>query len=134
MAISRVHFTSIPVRDQSRALEFYRDRLGMQVETDAPYDDDWRWIFLRIPGAETLIQFARGAEMTVAPEVPALCLLADDVDAFSARLQAEGVRFDTTPTDAPWAPGVRFSLFRDSEDNMILMQSNLPEGDIAWPT
>ncbi len=134
MAFSRIHFTPIPVEDQQRALEFYCDVLGMEVEMDAPYDDDWRWIFLKIPGAETFLQLARRSELEMSEEVPVLALVCDDTDAEAERLSKAGVKFETRPTDALWAEGARFALFRDSEGNLILMQSNLPEGAFSWPT
>ncbi|MEC9435518.1 MAG: VOC family protein [Pseudomonadota bacterium] len=121
--LRRVNFVSIPVTDQDRALAFYRDLMGMEVQTDAPYGDDWRWIFLRIPGAETLIQFARAGEVSVSG-VPALVLVSDDVDAETARLSAAGATVEDGPADAPWHAGVRYALIRDSERNLILLQSS----------
>ena len=34
--ISQVKFVSIPVRDQSRALDFYTEKLGFTILTDQP--------------------------------------------------------------------------------------------------
>jgi lactoylglutathione lyase len=33
---SYVKFAHLPVRDQDRALAFYRDKVGLKVATDAP--------------------------------------------------------------------------------------------------
>lgn len=122
----RINFQSIPVADQQRALEFYRDTMGMHVQTDAPYGDDWRWIFMEIPGSETFLHFARPAEITV-KDIPALCLVTDDVDAEAKRLKETGVRIVDGPSDAPWHPAVRYALIRDSEDNLVLIQSSTME-------
>jgi len=124
---TRINFQSIPVDDQQRALEFYRDKMGMTVHTDVPYGDNFRWIFLQIDGADTLLHFARRTEIAVS-DIPALCLICDDVDAETARLRACGVTVDEGPDDAPWQPGVRWSLIRDSENNLILIQSSIHEG------
>jgi len=124
--LKRINFQSIPVRDQQRALEFYRDRLGMTVQTDAPYGDGWRWIFMQIPGAGTLLHFAHADDIAVA-KGPALCLVSDDVDAGVAGLQAAGVRIEDGPARAPWHVAVRYALFRDSEDNLVLIQSSSME-------
>ncbi|HKF55351.1 MAG TPA: VOC family protein, partial [Blastocatellia bacterium] len=35
---------TIYVLNQQEALEFYRDKLGFEVRTDAPMGDDCRWI------------------------------------------------------------------------------------------
>jgi catechol 2,3-dioxygenase-like lactoylglutathione lyase family enzyme len=53
MALKRISFQSIPVDDQDRALAFYRDVLGFAVQTDAPFEPGWRWIFLTIPGSDS---------------------------------------------------------------------------------
>lgn len=122
MSVRRITFTSIPVADQDRALAFYAGHLGFAVHTDAPYAEGWRWIFLALPGADTRLHFARRSEIVVT-DVPALCLVCDDVDAEAARLGAAGVTILSGPDDAPWAGGVRWLMIRDSEDNMILMES-----------
>lgn len=126
--LKRINFQSIPVKDQQRALEFYRDRLGMVVQTDAPYGEGVRWIFMAIPGAQTMVHFAAPDEVTVKDGTPALCLVSDDVDGEAARLEAAGVAMTGGPADAPWQPGVRWAMFRDSEDNLVLIQSSSMEG------
>ena len=123
-----INFQSLPVKDQQRALEFYRDKMRLKVQTDAPYGEDYRWIFMEIPGAETLLHFARAEEVSN-KDIPALCLVTDDVDAEAARLQDLGVEFTDGPADAPWHPAVRYALIRDSEGNLVLIQSSTLEGD-----
>ena len=121
--LKRINFQSLPVADQQRALEFYRDALGFDVHTDAPYEGGARWIFMVIPGAETMLHLQPG---TPAPrsDGPALCLVTDDVDAEADRLRTLGVAFGQEPTKAPWNPNVRFALFDDSEGNLVMMQSS----------
>ncbi len=122
MAITRINFQSVPVSDQDRALAFYTAHLGFEVQTDAPYSEGWRWIFLTLPGAETRLHFAAPDDMEIRGK-PALCLVCDDVDAEAARLARAGVTVTNEPQDAPWAPGVRWATIRDSEDNVILLES-----------
>ncbi|NKB29010.1 MAG: glyoxalase [Rhodobacteraceae bacterium] len=129
MAIKRVNFVSIPVTDQDRALVFYRDRLGLRVQTDAAYADDWRWIFIEIPGAETLIQFSKASDLSMSANIPVLCLVSDDVDGEVARLKDAGVVVRDGPADAPWHDAVRYALIEDSEGNLVLLQSSDLEGN-----
>lgn len=126
--LKRINFQSIPVSDQQRALEFYRDKLGMKVQTDAPYEGGWRWIFMEISGADTLLQFSHANDFKVKPGTPALCLVCDDVDAEIARMRAEGVMITHDPAQAPWNPNVRWAMFQDSEGNLVLIQSSSMEG------
>jgi predicted enzyme related to lactoylglutathione lyase len=122
VALKRISFQSIPVDDQDRALAFYRDVLGFGVQTDAPFEQGWRWIFLTIPGSDSRIQFARRADITVRDK-PVLALVSDDVDADCTRWAKAGVRVTNPPADAPWMQGVRWATIRDSEDNVIFVES-----------
>lgn len=124
----RINFQTIPVKDQQRALEFYRDTMGLTVQTDAPYEGGLRWIFMAIPGAETMLHFGEPKDYSIR-NVPALCLVTDDVDAEAARLEKAGVKFVQPVQDAPWNEHVRWAMIRDTEDNLILIQSSAMEGN-----
>ena len=122
MSISRILFQSIPVEDQDRALAFYTENLGFDVHTDVPYGENWRWIFLTLPGAETRLHFAAKDDMTVNNK-PVLVLVSDDVDPEAVRLRDAGVEITGGPDAAPWAPGTRWLMIRDSERNLVLLES-----------
>ena len=122
MAINRINFVSFPVSDQDRALTFYRDVMGFDVHTDAPYSEGYRWIFLTLPGADTRLHFARVNEAAFT-DVPALCLVCDDVYDEAARFGDGGIEITDGPDDAPWATGVRWLMIRDTENNLILLES-----------
>jgi catechol 2,3-dioxygenase-like lactoylglutathione lyase family enzyme len=126
--LTRINFQSVPVHDQQRALEFYRDKLGMRVHTDMPYQGGLRWIFMEIPGSDTKVQFGGPDEVAYQPGVPVLCLVCDDTDVEAKRLVASGVTMSDGPADAPWDSHVRWAMFRDTEDNLILIQSSSLEG------
>lgn len=126
MVVTKINFQAIPVTDQDRALKFYTENLGFSVHTDAPYGEDWRWIFLSLPGAQTKLQFASASDMSVNGK-PALCLVCDNVDEEAAKLNANGVEITGGPDDAPWQAGVRWLMIRDSEGNLVLLES-LKEG------
>lgn len=118
---NRIHFQSIDVSDMDRALAFYTGVMEFVVETNAPYGED-RWIFLQLPGAQTLLHFNK-VEKVSKTSTPVLILDTDDVDGTCATLKSRGVTIDQGPDDAPWAPGTRWAMIRDSEGNMILIQN-----------
>ena len=128
MPVQRISFQTLPVDDQDRAMAFYRDRLGLTVQVDAPYQEGWRWIFMAIPGTDDRIQFGRRSELSVADGMPVLALVSDDVDADCTRWAADGVTVKAGPDDAPWAQGVRWALIADSEGNTIFVESVKPDG------
>ena len=47
--ITRMSHVLVWVKDQQEALEFYRDKLGFEVETDAKIGEDFRWLTMKIP-------------------------------------------------------------------------------------
>src|SRR5262245_63876574 len=56
--ITRMSHALIWVKNQQEALEFYRDKLGFEVDTDAMIGDNFRWLTLRIksqPGCEIIL-------------------------------------------------------------------------------
>lgn len=117
-----VKFSGLPVSDQDRAVAFYRDVLGLTLDTDQQYGGDWRWIEFAVPGSPTRILFEKRANEAPG-ELPALVLVVDDVDAAFAVLSAKGVAFDQEPTSAPWAPKERYALLWDSERNLVMLGS-----------
>lgn len=119
--ITHISFDSIPATDVQRARDFYVDKLGLAVGTDAPYGET-RWIMLQIPGARTQIHLDHVAAM---PETdkPALVLIDDDVAGTVDRLRGQAVEIVRDPGPAEWDAETTYSLFRDSEGNMILLAS-----------
>ncbi len=122
MSVQRISFQSIPVDDQDRALAFYTEHLGFEVERDAPFGENWRWIFLTIPGANTRLHFAERKDMEI-HDKPALALTCEDVDKTCQLLAKAGVTITNEPQNAPWEPGQRWATIRDSEDNVIFLES-----------
>lgn len=118
-----IKFAELPVSDQQRALRFYTGKLGFRVIQNTPYKENWRWIELALPGAETAILLAprEGAEIS---DRPILVFAVDDVAITYEELRAKGVQFTQAPTLAPWKSGETFALFRDSEGNTILIGSD----------
>ena len=123
MPITRINFTSIPVEDQDRAIAFYTGHFGFEVETDAAYGEGWRWVFLQLPGDRVRLHFSKTEELSVSEGHPILTLVSDNVDTDAARWAASGVEVAAGPADAPWNDKVRFALVRDSEGNLVLVES-----------
>jgi predicted enzyme related to lactoylglutathione lyase len=119
--IRQIKFVSVPVRDQDRALAFYRDKLGFKVATDQPFDANQRWIELKIPGAETgVVLFTpKGQEDRVGTFFNG-SLACDDVQKTYEELKARGVEFQGEPKKEPWGT---FVIFKDSEGNQLVLGS-----------
>jgi lactoylglutathione lyase len=118
-----VKFTELPVADQDRAVSFYTEMLGLQVAQDVPYKDDWRWIELAIPGAQTHILLTAQRDERPSDQ-PRLVLICDDIDTAYRKLRAKGVVFTREPTTAAWNGGQRYAQLRDSEGNGIVISTS----------
>jgi predicted enzyme related to lactoylglutathione lyase len=113
--LKRIKFTSIPVQDQDRALEFYTKKLGLKVFTDQTMGDS-RWIELQVPRAETLIVLFKQPNHNPA-EMPAAVFVADNVQSTYEELKAKGVTFTQPPRKEPWG---EHAILKDSEGNIIM--------------
>ncbi|HWP43516.1 MAG TPA: VOC family protein [Blastocatellia bacterium] len=119
--IKHVKFASIPVRDQSKALAFYTEKLGFEVVTDQPMDEGMRWIEVKPAGAETkVVLSACPEEADRIGTFSNVVFGTEDVRATYEELKAKGVEFIKPPTDEPW--GV-YAQFVDSEGNQLLLVS-----------
>ena len=115
------------VRDQNEALEFYVDKLGFKVHTDAK-NGDYRWLTVQHPDQPS---FQLGLFTPQAPLVdastaqslneavakgamPPLVLVVDDCRAAHARMAQSGVEFTQEPTDRY---GAFDASFRDPSGN-----------------
>jgi predicted enzyme related to lactoylglutathione lyase len=116
-----VKFAELPVVDQDRTVRFYTDTLGLKLFVDSPMSADWRWIEFEIPSAQTkiLLTYRDGPPR----QEPALILVVDDGSAAYETLKAKGIAFTQPPKAAPWGASETYALFRDSEDNTIMLGS-----------
>ncbi|MGH9557576.1 MAG: VOC family protein [Terriglobales bacterium] len=113
--LKRIKFTTIPVQDQSRALEFYTKKLGLRVFTDQSMGDS-RWIELQVPGGETMLVLFQQPCHQPGP-TPAAVFVADNVQETYEELKAKGVEFTQPPKKEPWG---EHAILKDSEGNSIV--------------
>jgi predicted enzyme related to lactoylglutathione lyase len=99
----------VPVTDMDRAVKFYRDVLGLKVDSQ---DDDWSEIDanglkLGLNGRESASKVANGgAVITFQPD--------GGIDAEVEELKGKGVEFTGGISDHEWG---RIAPFKDSEGN-----------------
>jgi catechol 2,3-dioxygenase-like lactoylglutathione lyase family enzyme len=122
-----VNVVGLYVRDQDEAVEFYVNKLGFRVHTDAR-NGEYRWLTVQHPDQPSfqLGLFTPGApthdpgtaqalrEIVAKGAMPPLVLEVDDCRAVYDRLRARGVEFTQEPTEryGSWDAG-----FRDPSGN-----------------
>ncbi len=118
--IKSVKFVSIPVKDQERALAFWRDKIGCKVATDQPFGAQ-RWIELKIPGGETgLVLFTPEGQEDRVGSFWGGSFHCDDARKTFEELKARGVEFTQPPKTEHWGTS---AIFKDSEGNTFVMSS-----------
>ena len=119
--IKAIKFASVPVSDQDRSLEFFTNCLGFSVATDQPFDDEQRWIELRIPGAQTrLVLFTPPEHEARIGTFQHVAFVADDVKATHQALVDRGVEFVQEPQEADWGTA---AVFKDPDGNVFVLSS-----------
>jgi catechol 2,3-dioxygenase-like lactoylglutathione lyase family enzyme len=111
--INRLNVASITVLDKQEALDFYVDKLGLEVGSDVR-QGNYRWLTVRVPGEQaTEISLEEpGAplhdeataeqlrELVSKGALPGLVFITDDAHALYETLKARGVTdFTQEPTE-----------------------------------
>ena len=110
--ITRLNVASIYVLDKEEALDFYVNKLGLEVGNDVR-QGDYRWLTVRLPGAETEISLeqpgaplhdettaAQMRELITKGAMGGLVFVTDDVRGLYETLVQRGVTdFTQEPTD-----------------------------------
>jgi lactoylglutathione lyase len=114
--ITGVRTIGVPVRDQSRSLEYYTGTLGFTKRLDVPIGGGSRWIEVAPEGAPTSIALVQAKDDVPAGVETGVRFTTADADAVHAELRAAGTDVDEL---LRW-PGVpaMFS-FRDQDGNRM---------------
>jgi len=119
-----IAIVSIPVADQIRARDFYRDVMGFTLLRDEEMGPDMRWIQLQPKDGGATIALVSWFEGLRPGGQQGLMLGIDDVDAEHQRLTGLGVEL-TPIEEQPWG---RFTMLQDPEGNgWILTQLTFPD-------
>lgn len=119
--ISSVAKVGVYVRDQQRALEFFRDVLGFELITDQPMGPDARWIEVAPPGAETSLALwtPPGMESRIGT-FSGIVFKCSDIQRTYEELRRRGVTFAQEPTDQP---GGVMGTFTDPDGNLFVLRA-----------
>ena len=127
--IRKMSHATIFVNNQDEALEFYRDKLGFRVHTDAKVGDDFRFlticasdqpdfeIILMEPKAGMLMDEETAAQLRAIMAKGVLgagAFHTDDCQKTYEELKAKGVEFMSEPAERPY--GIE-TVFRDNSGN-----------------
>lgn len=109
--ITNINTVSLYVSDQQRARDFYVDKLGFEVTTDADMGEMGRWIEVAPPGAQSAFMLADAAKFQKTDRIgdsADVTLSCSDVRALHADLTAKGVPV-TEPEAQPWGTFIKIT-------------------------
>ena len=127
--IQRMSHATIFVNNQNEALDFYRDKLGFSVHTDAMVGEDFRFltvcaqdqpdfeIILMEPKAGMLMDAESAAQLRALIDKGILgagAFHTDDCRATFEDLKSKGVQFVSEPAERPY--GIE-AVFKDNSGN-----------------
>ncbi|WIM29436.1 VOC family protein [Microbacterium wangruii] len=121
----RITTTSVYVDEQSKALDFYTEKLGFMKQVDVP-TGEYRWLTVSSPadpnGVQVLLEpdqhpAAKAFKAALVEDgIPFTQFAVDDIDREVARMKELGVRFTQDVTDYG---NVAVAVFDDTCGNLI---------------
>ena len=132
-----VEVITLPVSDVERALRFYVDQVGFNLDVDYSPNDAFRVVQLTPPGSGCSIQIGKGLTDAPVGSVRDIFLVVTDLEAASNRLIERGVNVSAIRHKVPigawdggFAPGLdpvrgdyaSFANFPDPDGNTWILQ------------
>jgi len=127
--ITRMSHVLVWVKNQQEALDFYRDKLGFEVDTDAKIGEDFRWLTMKIPtqpGFEIILMEPNSGMMLDEESAAQLRSLidkgmlgggvfeSDDIYKTYDELTKRGVEFKGPPSVQSWGTA---TVMKDNSGN-----------------
>jgi catechol 2,3-dioxygenase-like lactoylglutathione lyase family enzyme len=137
--ITKMSHVMIWVKNQQEALDFYRDKLGFEVDTDAMIGPDFRWLTMKIknqPGFEIILAEPKAGMLLDEESAAQLRGLidkgvlgggvfdADDIYKTYEDLKARGVEFKGPPTEQSWGTA---TVMKDNSGNWFSLSQEKDE-------
>jgi catechol 2,3-dioxygenase-like lactoylglutathione lyase family enzyme len=113
MSITSFEIVSVPVADQQRAKNFYRDILGFELLREEPMGPNGHWIQLAPKGCPTTIALVTWFDSMQPGGLQGVMLNVTNIDRDHKDLSARGLEL-TEIQQQPWG---RFAMFKDPDGN-----------------
>ena len=118
----KLELVAVPVTDVDRAITFYTEQVGFNLDQDHKVNEGLRFVQLTPPGSACSIALGLGISDAAPGSVKGLQLVVADADAARAELVARGVEASEVQ-DFPWG---RFTFFADPDGNGWAVQQLPP--------
>jgi predicted enzyme related to lactoylglutathione lyase len=109
----RLELVNLPVTDVDRAIDFYVNKVGFNLDHDRSPTDEIRFVQLTPKGSACSISIGRGLSDAEPGSVQGMQLVVEDAHAAHAELVERGVEASEVQ-EFPWG---RFVFFSDPDGN-----------------
>jgi predicted enzyme related to lactoylglutathione lyase len=109
----RLELINVPVTDVDRAIAFYSEKAGFNLDHDHTVNEQMRFVQLTPPGSGCSISIGTGLTEMEPGSIKGLQLVVDDIDAARADLAERGVEVSDV-SEFPWG---KFVFFTDPDGN-----------------
>ena len=113
MSITSFEIISVPVSDQERAKQFYRDILGFELLREEAMGPSGKWIQLAPKGCATTIALVSWFDSMRPGGLQGVMLNVTDIEHDAEELKGRGLEL----TDIGQQPWGRFAMFKDPDGN-----------------
>jgi predicted enzyme related to lactoylglutathione lyase len=121
----RLELVQVPVSDVDRAIAFYTEKAGFNLDQDATVGGGIRFVQLTPPGSACSIAIGTGLGVQMQPgSVEGLQMVVSDIHAARAELVERGVEVSEVQ-EFPWGS---FVFFTDPDGNGWAVQAIPPRG------
>ncbi len=120
----RIELIFVPVTDVDRAIEFYVDKVGFNLDMQARVDENTRFVQVTPPTSACSIAFGEGISDMTPGTQNSIQVVVPDAEAARADLLSRGVEAPEVQTLA-WG---KFTGFTDPDGNTWTIQELPPPG------
>jgi catechol 2,3-dioxygenase-like lactoylglutathione lyase family enzyme len=114
----KLELVTVPVSDVDRAIAFYTEKAGFNLDQDNVVSEDLRFVQLTPPGSACSIAIGKGLTDAVPGSVRGLQLVVADIGKAKAEFEGRGLEVGEIQ-DFPWG---RFVFFNDPDGNAWSVQ------------
>lgn len=114
----RIELVPLPVTDVDRAVAFYGEQVGWNVDFDQTVHEGLRFVQVTPPGSACSVCFGTGLEMLEPGATQMIQVVVEDADEALAYLKDRGVQADGVE-ELAWG---RFVRFADPDGNRWALQ------------
>jgi lactoylglutathione lyase len=110
----QVGYVNVFVKDFPRAVAFYKDVLGLDLQSE-----EAQFGYASFNGGPISFALAETDDESLVGRHTGIGFMVTDIDKSYADLIAQGVEFDMKPTKQPW--GGTLALFKDPDGNIFYL-------------